>query len=94
MISTQSAGNECSLIGRLNSYHTIWMTDKIKNRYAQYYLQASGINSRVRDLDADGLKYPEYPNPTVPEKMTPGLEAVFAITGLLVVTYLMRWKKS
>jgi hypothetical protein len=46
------------------------------------------------DLDADGLKNPEDPNPTMPEKMTPGLEAVFAITGLLVVTYLMRWKKS
>ena len=30
MISTQSAGNKCSLIGRLNSYYTIWMTDKIK----------------------------------------------------------------
>jgi len=42
------------------------------------------------DPDADGLKYPEDPNPTVPEKMTPGLEALFTITGLLVVTHLMR----
>ena len=35
MISTQPAGNKCALIGRLNSYHTIWMTDKMKNRYVQ-----------------------------------------------------------
>jgi len=46
------------------------------------------------DLDADSLKYLEDPTPTVPEKMTPGLEAVFVITGLLVVTCLLRWKKS
>ena len=44
MISMQSAGNKCSLIGRLNSYHTIWMTDKIKNRYAQCYLQALDLS--------------------------------------------------
>ena len=47
-------------------------------------------NPHSVDSDADGLKYPEDPNPTVPKKMTPGLEAVFAITGLLVVTHLMR----
>ncbi|MCD4768228.1 MAG: hypothetical protein K8R34_17220 [Methanosarcinales archaeon] len=28
------------------------------------------------------------------QKKTPGLEAVFAITGLLVVTYLVKCKKS
>ena len=45
MISMQSAGNKCGLFGRLNSYHTIWITDKIKNRYAQCYLQALDLSS-------------------------------------------------
>ena len=43
------AGNECSLNGGLNGYRTIWVTDKIKNRYAQYHLQASVLKSGVCD---------------------------------------------
>ena len=35
-----NAGNECRLSGRVNSYLTIGLTDKTKNRDAQYYLQA------------------------------------------------------
>ena len=35
-----NAGNECSLSGGLNSYLTIGLTDKIRNRDAEYYLQA------------------------------------------------------
>jgi hypothetical protein len=35
----QWVGNECSLSGGLNSYSTIWVMDKIKSRYVQYYLQ-------------------------------------------------------
>ena len=35
-----NAGNECRLSGGLNSYRTIWVTDKIRNRDVEYYLQA------------------------------------------------------
>jgi hypothetical protein len=42
------------------------------------------------DSDGDGLKDPEDPNPTVPEKETPGFEAIFAIAGLLVMAYPLR----
>ena len=48
MISTHSVGNKCSLIGRLNSYYTIWMMDKIINRYAQYYKQALDLSPGYR----------------------------------------------
>ena len=44
-------GNEGSLSGRLNSYRTIWVTDKIRNRFVQYYLQASVLKSGVCDCE-------------------------------------------
>ena len=34
-----NAGNECSLSGGLNGYRSIDLTDKIRNRNAEYYLQ-------------------------------------------------------
>lgn len=40
--------------------------------------------------DNDGLKYPDDPNPNAPEQKTPGFQAIFAITGLLAVAYLLR----
>ena len=49
-----------------------------------------GTNPYSVDSDSDGLKDPEDPNPTVPDKKTPGFEAIFVITGLLAVTYLLR----
>ena len=52
-----------------------------------------GTNPYSIDSDADGLKDPEDPNPTVPEKKTPGFEIVFAIVGMLAVTYLLRRRK-
>ncbi len=52
-----------------------------------------GTNPYSVDSDGDGLKDPEDPNPTVPEKKTPGFEIVFAIAGLLAVAYLLRRKK-
>ena len=47
----QWAGNECRLSGGLNSYRTIWVTDKIKNHNAEYYLQSSGLKSGVCDFE-------------------------------------------
>ena len=44
-------GNGCSLSGGLNNYCTIWVTDKIRNRNAEYYLQSSGLKSRVCDFE-------------------------------------------
>jgi len=35
-----NAGNECRLSGGLNSYFSIGLTDKTKNRNTEYYLQA------------------------------------------------------
>ena len=51
-----------------------------------------GTNPYSVDSDGDGLKDPEDPNPTVPEekKKTPGFEAIFAITGLLAVGYVLK----
>ena len=49
-----------------------------------------GTNPYSVDSYGDGLKDPEDPNPTVPEKKTPGFEIVFAIAGLLAVAYLLR----
>jgi hypothetical protein len=50
-----NAANECSLSGGLNSYCTILVTDKIRNRYAQYYLQVSVLKSGVCDYGLCGL---------------------------------------
>ena len=52
-----------------------------------------GSNPYSIDSDADGLKDPEDPNPTVPEKKTPGFEIVFATVGLLAVAYLLIRRK-
>ncbi len=49
-----------------------------------------GTNPYSVDSDGDGLKDPEDPNPTVPDKKTPGFEIVFAISGILAVAYLLR----
>ena len=36
----QLVGNECSLSAGLNRYISIGLTDKMRNRNAEYYLQA------------------------------------------------------
>jgi len=68
-----NAGNECRLSGGLNSYRTIWVTDKIRNRYVQYYLQASilskeyvtvgwGVYARMGSISRNTfLKYGQSP---------------------------------
>jgi len=38
-----NAGNECSLSEGLNRYISIGLTDKMRNRNAEYYLQARDI---------------------------------------------------
>lgn len=45
------------------------------------------------DPDGDGLNDPADQDTTVPEEKTPGVEIVFAITGLLVAAYLLRKRK-
>ena len=45
-----NAGNECSLSGGWNGYRSIGLTEKIRNRDAKYYLQASVFKSGVCDL--------------------------------------------
>ena len=52
-----------------------------------------GTNPYSNYSDDDGIKDPEYPNPTVPDKKNPGFESLFAITGLLTVAYILRLRK-
>lgn len=63
--------------------------DSDGDRWSDEKEREMNINPYSVDLDADGLKYPEVLTLRC-QKKTPGLEAVFAITGLLVVTYLIR----
>ena len=49
-----------------------------------------GTNPLSIDSDGDGIKDPEDPNPNVPEKKTPGFEAIFATIGLLAMAYVLR----
>jgi len=52
-----------------------------------------GTNSYSIDSDDDGIKDPEDPIPNVPDKKNPGFESLLAITGLLIVAYILRLRK-
>ena len=43
-----NAGDGCSLSGGLNSYISIGLTNKIRNRNAEYYLQARELIQEYR----------------------------------------------
>lgn len=93
--SYSAASNSVSIeVGGGGEVEVLLGTDSDGDGWSDEKGREIGTNPYSVDSDGDGLKDPEDPDLIVSEKKTPRHDAVFAIAGLLLVTYLMRWQRT